>query len=114
MRTAIIPNLLVRRKAGRGQQPGSAGTVGLQSSPSVLCWVMSAADKHQPCTAPKDVCSRQSTDAGGSLMCLLKCHAKTSCDVAVGRGREETPWRPHKPQDLEISNNFILYIVESP
>lgn len=35
VRTAIIPNLLVRWKAGRGQQPGSAGSVGLQSRP--LC-----------------------------------------------------------------------------
>lgn len=90
---------------------------GIAESPSVLCWplgVMSAADEHQPCTDPKDVCSGQSSDAGSNLMCLLKCHAEVSCEEAAGRGSEETPWRPHKPQDLEMSNNFILSTVESP
>lgn len=73
--TAIILDLLVRRKADRGQSPGSAGTVRLQSHPSRPCWplrTMSAAEEHQPCSAPKDAYSRQRPDAWSGLMCLLE------------------------------------------
>lgn len=81
-------------KGGQRPTAGQRWLCWIAESPSVLCrplGVMSAADEYQPCADPKDVCSRQSSDAGSSLMCLLKCHAKVSCEEGTGRSIEETP-----------------------
>lgn len=77
MGCAIIRDLLVRRKAEANSQAVLV-LLDCRAEP-LLCWplrVMPAAEGHQPCIDSKDICSRQRLEAGSSLMCLLRCHAK--------------------------------------